>query len=248
MNSSENAQFALGLFYLIIIFVTYSFQYGKIIKNKNVIGISQHYLILGNLCSGTSLVNTLIFYHKVMRDCSVTIECVTKMIGFYQIVSQFLCFNIFYIMYLYYYRDSEERRCSKTKNLYYALSSLLIIISLSIAIGLLSINNWNGSEIPGVIYYGRFLGIASTIFVFIQYLPQIHKIYHTKSSGALSSITVILIGTGNFVSFGYLLWQGTSDVTTWFPYLTCFILQFIMAFMMVYYDNIPNELTVPLIN
>ena len=245
MNDFNNYELLFGLSYLLTIFITYVFQYWRIIKRKNVDGISNSYLMLGNICSLSSLINSLIFYFYVIKECQsfFSLTCINKMIGFYQISSQFICFIIFYILFIIYYKIADKDNFFKTYKiqLLFLLNQLLNLLFIGITIGILSINNWNSYKYDEIIIYARVMGYISMIFVLLQYLPQIYKLYKTQSHGSLSPITLIFLALGNFISFLYLILEGVSDYTTWLSYLMCFICICIVLIQIFIYKYCSNK-------
>ena len=272
-SSFDNSMLGLGIGYLLTIFITYTFQYIKIYKTKSVTGISPSFLVLGNISSVTSFMNSLIFYFVVIHECFTIdiVECINKMLGLYQIGSQYLCFMIFYVMFVFYYRTnvvnvypdfenlvqpllSNENGNSNGNNrisehhrrgyiVYYFIGMVLVdIILISVTVGLLSRNVWHGND--DLIIFARALGIISTLSVVTQYVPQIYSLYLTKNAKNLSVVTYILLAGGNFVSFLYLTFQSASDSTTWLPYLICLIMQSLLCVQIIYYEQRSRHLNV----
>jgi len=266
MRRQELSMLTLGIVYLVAVFITYVFQYGKIIHSKSVKGISSKFIIIGNLASVTSFMNSLVFYFVVLSDCPQLdlVECLNHSLGLFQIASQFLCFLILYGLYVFYYQpptlrdfgvsyrnsdgygslnnDSEDRfsvevRCSRYACLHLGVSLLVNAGLASLTVGLLSLNNWHGYEEDTVIAYGRTLGILSVIAVGMQYGPQMIKLYETKEPGSISAVTYLLLTTGNFISFFYLIMQDSADVTTWLPYLFSFCCQAVIVVQVVWYGH-----------
>ena len=268
----------LGLGYLLTIFVTYTFQYVKLYRTKSVTGITPYFLILGNIASVTSLMNSLIFYFSTIHDCFdiILIDCVNRMLGLYQIASQYLCFMIFYFMFVYYYRQqtspynqhSQPFASTQTTSLmsqqqqqqtYHSIAGghrssnkrgsipyqwlavcLFNIVLMVVTVALLSQDDWMGYQ--QLISYSRALGIIGTVTVVLQYAPQIHSLYQTKHASNLSATTYVLLCCGNLVSFMYLVIttatdMAAADVTTWLPYLVCFLMQLVMVVQIIYYTR-----------
>lgn len=248
--------FIFGLIFIFLIFVTYSFQYLKIIKNKNVKSISHKSILIGNISNICILINTLIFYFPIIKECSYIeyINCINSSIGLYQMISQFICYILLYYLFALYYKTNENnanynlinynsinddynKKNSNISMLSFAISMLLNIIILIITILLLSLNNWENYENILIITYGRTMGILGTIFIIIQFLPQIYKLYINKCQGSLSKITSFLLAIGNIIPFFYIIISSTSDVTTYLPYIISFILQSIIFCQIVYYEK-----------
>jgi len=252
LTSAEISLLAMGLCYLTSIFATYMFQFVKHIRNKSVDGINPHFMLIGNISSVCSFINSLIFYFSVIHECFEIdlILCLNKSLGLYQIGSQYLCYLILYLIYAILYRipvhimDSETalflaphqiKRKRGFIILYYFLAMLGNIVLLTITLILLSKNNWHGDQ--ELINYARVFGIIATVAVVLQYLPQIRELYMKKNAKNLSVVTYILLAVGNFISFFYLTMQEASDVTTWISYLVCMLVQCTMIMQIIHYER-----------
>jgi len=268
----DNFELIFGIVYIFIIFITYSFQYSNIIINKNVEGITNSFMILGNISSITSLMNALIFYFYIVKDCNIReiIECINKSLGLYQISTQFICYNILYCLYIYYVGNlkiiqdqlndfiydnnhiyTSHQFTSTIQNTNYSnnfiqvttykykicfIFSLFFNFSLiAVTIGLISINDWTGYDLPEVIIYAEVLGYLCAFFVIMQYIPLIYQLYKNKRPGILSPVTYIFLSIGNIISFIFLFSQQNSHFTTWLPYIICFSLQFTIYLQIIYY-------------
>jgi len=99
-----------GFVYLSMIFITYMFQYFSILKNKNVDGISHRTMIIGNISSICTLINSLIFFFSLFKKCYDIgyINCINSSLGLYQIICQFICYIILYILFSIYYISPQE--------------------------------------------------------------------------------------------------------------------------------------------
>lgn len=249
----------LGMFYLLVIFVTYAFQYGKVYKTKSVSGITPSFFVLGNISSVTSYMNSLIFYFAVIHECFHidVIVCINKMLGLYQIGFQYLCFMLFYILFVFYYRvtipishnygslSTSVVIAAERNTRGYIVHQFVILLIFNVTlistiVGLLSRNDWHGDK--DLIVTARILGIISTVTVLVQYIPQIYSLYKTKNAKNLSIPTYTLLSCGNLVSFIYLAAQSVSDFTTWLPYLVCFIVQASLSAQIIYYEKRRHQL------
>lgn len=253
-----------GFIYLSMIFITYMFQYFNILKNKNVEGISHRTMIIGNISSICTLVNSLIFFFSIFKKCNDIgyINCINSSLGLYQIICQFICYIILYLLFSIYrpsispnennnqeirsilddvetgYQNKENISIYKRPAVLSFLCSLCFdIILLSITISLLSTNDWNGNIDNNIINFAKAMGIIGSISVVIQYLPQIQRLYINKNPGSVSKITYIFLAIGNIICFSYLISEPYSDVTTWISYLIAFVLQLFIFLQIIYYEK-----------
>lgn len=286
-DSYKGVAVGLGSAYLLVIFLTYTFQYIRLLRTGSVVGINPYFMILGNLSSVASLLNSLIFYFVVIHECFdiVLIDCINRMLGLYQIAAQYLCFMIFYAMFVYYsrrqvsavatladaksaisplasinyqaiggsYDRSHSSHCCRTPSnccrgqgrrgwvpLQLGLVLLVNAILVTITVVLLSTDDWMGYQ--QMTTYGRVLGGVSTVAVMIQYLSQIYSLYQTKYAHNFGVTTYIMLCCGNLTSFLYLMVStavshGRADVSTWLPYLVCFLLQLVLVIQIIYYNR-----------
>lgn len=263
MQQQDFSMLAIGICWLASIFITYIFQYIKIIKYHSVEGISSHFMILGNVSSITAFMNSLVFYLSVFRECPTIdpIECLNRSLGLYQIACQFICFIILYVLFVIFYKSTIHHTYNtfsstpppsepllpqlsgRKRHLPLFVVSLTVdILLIMVTIIILQRNAWTGDDDVGYIY-ARTLGLISTMAVIGQYTPQIFKLYQIKHPRTLSIITYILLSVGNFVSFFYLVMQDASDFTTWMPYAISLLLQVILVAQIVYYNHRTERLS-----
>lgn len=264
MDYAEQLIFlTFGFIYLSMIFVTYSFQYYKILSSKITDGISHTSMIIGNISSVCSLSNTLIFFFTTIKKCPEVgiIDCINSSLGLFQIICQFICYIILYLIFSIYYRspkktvkvsrleslpveteytelnDVDERYMVRNGGISFLVSIASDSILIGLTVGLLSVDDWNGYNENAIIMFARTIGVIGTISVVLQYFPQIKRLYINKNPGTVSKVTYILLAIGNLISFFYLIMESASDFTTWTPYLLSFMLQMVIFSQIIYYEN-----------
>jgi len=226
-----------GIFICVGIIITYLPQFHKIVSNKTSEGISHYFLLIGLSGACASLSNAFIFYSDIMFECNDFVDCSVKLLSFYQIGIQFMCFCVFYTLALTYIEIDCFTPFHKRKEFKIMLLALVIVLMITI-LSIVSVFEADCSEENGqlCIIWAKSLGYFSLGTVFLQYIPQIHEIYLKKNIGSISLITLILQVVGNAVWTAYMWLDTESHITIWLPYLgtTCF--QFILVVLCIVFE------------
>jgi uncharacterized protein with PQ loop repeat len=227
-----------GIIICIGIFCTYVPQFHKIMWYKTSHGISHYFLLIGLSGACASLFNALIFYVDTMFTCEDFLDCSEKLLSFYQIAIQFTCFVIFYLLCLIYlpkqfsheimiYRPTPFYR--KKEFILFGCGFLIVGIISTLSTVFIFKTECSESKGDACVVWAKILGYFSLGTVFIQYLPQIYKVYSEKSVGSISLLMLCLQVVGNAVWVTYLWLDTDADVTTWLPYFGTTIFQFVLV-------------------
>ena len=226
----------IGYVILIVVFFTYLPQYVKIIKNKSSSGISEFFLTIGYIGSICSWNNAFVFYYKEWEQCQGFFNCGNSILGFNQVFIQWLCFLIFFTLYLIY---KDKPRGAKIIAIYITSNILVIPIFITTYLFAKGIVNIRAAEIAQD--YADVLSILSIIACCLQYIPQIWKTFKQKSPGNFSLIMLLLQSPGTYIWATYLALQKGSNITTWLPLIITATWQLILLIMGFYYTKMQKK-------
>ena len=219
----------LGYIILFGIIASYIFQYVKIIRNKSSDGISELFIILGYIGSISSWNNAYIFYLPEYTDCSGYNQCSSEILGFLQLFSQWLCFLVLYIVFLFFYQNR------KWKSWAFFVCCNLLLISVFVVTYIIS------KKIIDYVIIDTYADVLSTVtstMVVIQYLPQIYVTFRDKDPGSLSLIMLLIQCPGSYIWTIFLALQDGSNYSTWIPFAITGTLQLILLGMGFYFSRV----------
>jgi len=85
-----------------------------------------------------------------------------------------------------------------------------------------------------VLFYGKLIGLASSILTLTQWIPQIYTTWILQQAGSLSLPMLFIQLPGSILVIYFQIIVG-SDLTTWFPYVVTFLSQGILIAMCFYF-------------
>jgi uncharacterized protein with PQ loop repeat len=239
---TNTAELVFGTALIALIGISYCFQYTLMIKKRDVSDISAAFLFLGNISIIAAVTNCIIFYFVVIKECPQleSLVCYGKMLGLIQLLMEFLCFGIFYSLYVILHCMStnvkdffKDSRCTGL-----AVAGIIDATFIALAIFCVSGYDWNGHKSDGVIMFAKVCGYVSSGLVAIQFVPQIVKLYFNKRTESLSLLMLGLTMLANLGSFLYLLIQGIGDITTMLTYIISVGLQLVISCQIIYYRHL----------
>lgn len=100
------------------IYIVFAMQFRKIIKNRNVAGISQIFVIFGNFQYICIFANAVIYYLAAFRACGseAAVLCINDTLGFYQLLSGYLINVVFTVIYLVYRKVDQDNHLLPVSN------------------------------------------------------------------------------------------------------------------------------------
>lgn len=222
----------IGYIILAGIILSYIPQYVKMVRTKSSLGISELYLVIGYLSSTTSWNNGFIFYYPIWESCKGFYQCNDETLGFIQLVAQWLCMLVFYILYLCFHQGKIE-----PISWLFFIGSQIVLAGIFTTTYMLSTKYLESSSgeinLKPVVAdrYADVLAVFTVVATCIQYLPQIYKTFRLKSPKSLSLITLSIQCPGTFAWAIYLALQKGEDVSTWIPYVVAATSQLILLVM-----------------
>jgi len=299
LTLSQIALMFTCLMQIIILFVLFGFQFYKIVKNRSVVGISKVFIIIGNVQYMFLFCNGIVYYTPQFILCPTvaTVLCFNNTLGFYQLLSGYMCnifFSILYLIYNKHFVHSDDESINEQQDinqngnqsrrgsvaidynkemrvrrrsvelalalksplqplspvmnkyvnvevrgiypLYFILLILINVFFVTLTLIYDSSSNWTGYLSTKL--YADILGYISSSMVLVQYIPQYYTLYKVKDAKNISVITYLMLSIGNSVTFIYLLYLGVVNFTTWLPYLTECVVQFLFVLQILYYDRL----------
>jgi uncharacterized protein with PQ loop repeat len=242
---TNTAELVFGTALIVLIGISYCFQYSLMIKKRDVSDISAAFLFIGNVSIIAAVTNCIIFYFVIIKECNQMepITCYGKMLGLISLLMEFLCFGIFYSLYVILHAITnnvndffKDIRCTGL-----AVAGILDLTFIALAIYCVSGYDWNGHKSEGVILFAKICGYVSSALVAIQFVPQIIKLYFNKRTESLSLWMLGLTMLANLGSFLYLLIQNIGDITTMLTYIISVGLQLVISCQIIYYRYLGSK-------
>jgi len=114
----------------------------------------------------------------------------------------------------------------------FIISIVITIFSIGVA-GILVY--FYGAASRVVVLYAQVYGIIALILLVIQYIPQIYLTHLKKEAGSLSIPMLVLQAPGSFAVVYFQAIMSHSSWTTWSPYLSTAIQQFLLIGQCAFY-------------
>ncbi|KAL8841385.1 MAG: hypothetical protein Q9205_002781 [Flavoplaca limonia] len=243
---SPNAwNFALSLFILFGILVSYLPQHYRIIVRRSSEGISPYFVLLGTT-SGTFAFANILTLPTSRADlaCCNKISafgCLAGALGVAQIGVQWSCFTVILLLFLLFFPRasplSPPRHPTSAAPSY--RTAVLVVgvcithIFLTVIVHLIFVYRFP-SQLKAC---AEFFGIAGTILAAIQFLPQIYTTWRLQAIGSLSIPMMCIQTPGSFVWVGSLAGRlGAAGWSTWGIYLVTGVLQGILLIMAIGFE------------
>jgi len=245
-TTSERLNSIVGFLFILGIIGIYIPQYYKIYKKKSSYGLSNTFMILGNMATFLTSVNSLIYYINAF-PCMRKENCVEQFMGLGIIILQWILFLINYIMFVYYH-PSKHSSLIKFKinvNWGFILSNTCGIICLAITIGFLGVDGWKYKTADAkFLVWSYILEVLITTLFLLHYIPQIWETYKLKEIGSISLVSLGIMCPGSYIWTFFLVCQSTitnnpnaSRPQVWIPYLVVGTMQLILLIMGIYYNR-----------
>tara|TARA_B100000963_G_scaffold222068_1_gene193577 strand:- start:2123 stop:2893 length:771 start_codon:yes stop_codon:yes gene_type:complete len=216
----------LGWIIIIGTFITYSFQFKKLVSNKNVIGINDNMLLLG--CA-SSMFNLLGLIASNIDNFGKG-NLYFKILPIVQLFSPWLCLQINYHLYYIY----ENNVGKQTK---YKLFNLLLALFVIPVYPLIIISSKKHHLMVADIF-----NIMSGILSVGMWIPQLMTTYRDKKAGTLSLLSVGLHAVGCLLVIIFQLLEKEA-LSTIIPY----IIALLCESWIVYYCLIEHKRRTPII-
>ncbi|KAI9679381.1 MAG: hypothetical protein M1817_005403 [Caeruleum heppii] len=244
LASPSYANFALSLFILIGILVSYLPQHYRIIRRRSSLGISPYFVLLGTTSGTCAFANILVLPRSRMnvRCCSQIsgFDCFAGLLGIAQVAMQWSCFTVILLLFLIFFPRAEplappkppgSRPTYRTALLVTLLCIFHALTTFAISVALLL---FRPKALPT---FANVLGILATVLASIQYFPQLYTTYRLKAVGSLSIPMMLIQTPGSFLWAGSLAArQGTEGWSAWVVYLVTGCLQGTLLIMGIYYE------------
>ncbi|KAF1362850.1 PQ loop repeat protein-like protein [Lizonia empirigonia] len=203
--------FAVSVFIIVGILVSYLPQHYKIIARRSSRGLSPLFVLLGTVSGTASIANILTLPESTadMACCNEigNFPCAAALLGIAQIGVQWACFFFIMLLFLIFFprapipgidQDAEDADPShmptwKEAVLVLALSLAFFIVAF---IGSVVFVYALPSHVRG---WANFLGLLATVLAAVQYIPQIITTWRLQEAGSLSVLMMCIQTPGSFV-------------------------------------------------
>jgi uncharacterized protein with PQ loop repeat len=207
-------------------------------------------MLIGAVSSTSALINIVLLQWGVFRCCRQqdAFWCFERSLGMLQSSIPWLCFMIVYVHFFLWalmgrsaqfvvyfprmmrYRAHPAtrarqmtRRWRRAVGVGIAIIVHFILTTIVSAVVLAVFGEPNGSNATEI--WADILGLISTLFAFIQFMPQIYTTWKSKTVGALSIPTMAIQAPGSFVFAYTLATKPGSNITMWLTYVCSGTLQ-----------------------
>lgn len=245
----------IGVLLMLGSIVSYLPQYYKIIKNKNVNGISHWSQGLNNISCFCAFFGAFMFDYHIFRDCPKDKYCNRDLIPFFQLLFVWLCPLINYVIFIKYYhcpsyKKSKVYYCpsfKKSNTHFIEIESryfvygffwfyVLIFLGCCLMTSIVLVGNWKNWKNHGLLF-GKILNSLSSLITAFVWIPQIYKTVKEKTVGSLSLLSLAIQAPGTFMIF---IFQVVISHSSWFiglPYLITSIFQTAIFGFGYYYER-----------
>ncbi|KAF1839512.1 PQ loop repeat protein-like protein [Decorospora gaudefroyi] len=199
--------FAVSVFIVVGILVSYLPQHYKIISRRSSRGLSPMFVLLGTV-SGTASIANILTLPESTADMACCREmgsfpCAAAMLGIVQIGVQWSCFFFIMLLFLIFFprgtspavqeEQDTDMPTWKEAVLVLAVSLTFFVVTF---VGSLVFVYALPSHVRG---WANFLGLLATILAAIQYIPQIFMTWRLQETGSLSIPMMCIQTPGSFV-------------------------------------------------
>lgn len=217
-----------------------SFQYAKFWNTQCAEGVSALTLAIGSLARGLICVNLVILHYDQLYVCYVNdaehpqnwVHCQASFLvvyggifGFMVYFPQYLC-----VMYLI----NQRERASYYKSVRWgamAVFSTLVLTAAPIMVSVLE-RSCEATE-----SYGIAIGFVSTVFLCLQFTPQLYTSLLLRTAGSMSYLAYGLDVLGGAIILQLKLFGTHEDISSWLPVMLMHMFEGAILGVNVYYDH-----------
>ncbi|PVH97306.1 PQ loop repeat protein-like protein [Periconia macrospinosa] len=192
----DMANFAVSVFILVGILVSYLPQHYKIISRRSSRGLSPMFVLLGTV-SGTASIANILTLPESTRDMGCCREiggfpCAAALLGIAQIGVQWSCFFMIKLLFLIFFphpSDSDDTESGQHDASAPTWKEAIMVLTLSMTFFVFVLF---GSVIfvygapDHIRSWANFLGLLGSAFATVQYIPQILTTWRLQEVGSLS--------------------------------------------------------------
>jgi uncharacterized protein with PQ loop repeat len=240
LDSLNGFSIALGVVIWIFAMVAFLPQHWKLWATRSSEGMSFIMLFLSNVTQFSALMNAFVLKFPQVEACFTAgpLKCTPSLLTVYQLLGTWVFSFPLYWWYLLFYRrpdpESKWMRAYRLSAFAFLGVFLVYILLISVATALIL---WLAGECATVtIYFGSALGIVAAIVTFFVWTPQIVQTFLAKSVGSFSIPMLMIQAPGTMVVVYFLVFLSDESVTTWIPYLTAGVQQFVLLALLLYYE------------
>lgn len=198
--------FAVSVFLVLGILVSYLPQHYKIISRRSSRGLSPLFVLLGTV-SGTASIANMLTLPESTRDMACckdigNFPCAAALLGIAQIGVQWTCFFFIMLLFLIFFPRNPQPSDENSPHALPTWKEAVLVLALSLAFFVVALL---GSIIFVYAFpshtraWANFLGILGTTLAAIQYIPQIMTTWKLQETGSLSVPMMCIQTPGSFV-------------------------------------------------
>lgn len=205
--------------------LSYVPQYYKIIKHRNVEGISHWTLGLNNMTNFGSFFGAFILDYYLFKCCHLYGHCFEYVTPFIQLLFVWLCPLVNYIIFIVYFRGFDRKERFEVYG-FFAFYVVIFLVCFTLT-SIVLLFNWYQWK-KHAIFFGDSLNIFSVLLTSFVWIPQMITTFKTNNVGSLSLISLAIQAPGSLTIFIY---QVIINKASWFigiPYLATSVCQSIV--------------------
>jgi hypothetical protein len=214
---------------IFLIFISYLPQYIQIIKTKDVTGISNITVFLGNTLAWMNAVGCALINWNYFECCNVISlwDCNKLIIPVYQIGASSIAWFIFYLLFIKYNTIPNKKEVYIPFGIY--ITSILSVL-------LVYISYYEFQIMYNTILWGNVFNSIAAGMTLLLWTPQIYTLVKTKKTN-ISLIMLALQGPSSIFFFILEYIINKQAVSVALVYLLCGIQQIILFILSVHYKK-----------
>mmetsp|Transcript_50083 Transcript_50083/g.95668 ORF Transcript_50083/g.95668 Transcript_50083/m.95668 type:complete len:329 (+) Transcript_50083:525-1511(+) len=228
----------IGCLSLPCLFIGPSFQYVKFYRTKSAEGVSALTLGIGSIARGLVVVNLIILHYDQMVTCygphkpnPGVVNCQASFLVLYSGIGGFLAYFPQYIV-AKNLIDGERNPVYRNQATWggYLIISALVCVALPVAAAM------KGNSCESAEGYAVAIGFVSTIFLCLQFTPQLYTSLVLKTAGSMSYLTYGLDVIGGIIILQAKIFGTREDISTWLPTLIMHLFEAVIVGVNLYHD------------
>ncbi|KAI9797145.1 MAG: hypothetical protein M1833_005660 [Piccolia ochrophora] len=249
LGDPSKVAYAVNIFILVGILVSYLPQHYRIITRRSSQGISPYFVLLGTTSATCMFANVLLQPEsRANRKCCNKLsfyECSAALVGVGQVGMQWVCFSCILLLYLIFFPKASPLAPPKALPLAPTYRTALFVTLTSVVHGIFtfvlsgSLVLWRPTAVTP---FANFLGVFASVLSAVQYFPQLHTTFRLKAVGSLSIPMMLIQTPGAFLWAGMLAsTYGIKGWSTWVVFVITGALQGILLGMGIYYELVARK-------
>jgi len=240
----NTATFALALFIVVGILVSYLPQHLRIISRRSSEGLSPYFVLLGTTSSTFAIANILTLPQSqadiaCCKDIS-HFACSAGLLGIAQVAVQWGCFSLIMFLFLIFFPTPGPEDHVPSSPPQASWKDALVVVLTSVAhfvvVAIISIvfQLWYPNLLQA---WATILGLCAALLACIQYIPQLWTTWRLQHVMSLSIPMMCIQTPGSFVfATSLAIRLGAGGWSAWGVYIVTGLLQGCLLFMGIKFE------------